>query len=148
MFGFLQPFCSMYIVTKFYFFSPFLANSQHANELPSVLQDLSLAAAERNLHLNTLKMNCFLLLHLVEAFEVETYKAALGNVEPSGKVLEERYFGNSLRVYAPAHSSLLIRARRASPNQMAFCGKMRGRMFCKLLHIYFSWIFVGFGACR
>ncbi|KAG8543015.1 hypothetical protein GDO81_025593 [Engystomops pustulosus] len=30
-------------------------------------------------------MNCFLLLHLVEAFEVETYKAALGNVEPSGK---------------------------------------------------------------
>ncbi|XP_073409040.1 condensin complex subunit 1 [Dendrobates tinctorius] len=61
------------------------ANSQHASELPSVLEDLSLAAAERNLHLNTLKMNCFLLLHLVEAFEVETYKASLGNVEPSGK---------------------------------------------------------------
>ncbi|XP_073540987.1 condensin complex subunit 1 [Phyllobates terribilis] len=61
------------------------ANSQHASELPSILEDLSLAAAERNLHLNTLKMNCFLLLHLVEAFEVETYKAALGNVEPSGK---------------------------------------------------------------
>ncbi|KAM3913353.1 condensin complex subunit 1 [Leptodactylus fuscus] len=61
------------------------ANSQHASELPSVLEDLSLATAERNLHLNTLKMNCFLLLHLVEAFEVDTYKAALGNVEPSGK---------------------------------------------------------------
>ncbi|KAG9471307.1 hypothetical protein GDO78_015246 [Eleutherodactylus coqui] len=61
------------------------ANSQHASELPSVLEDLSLATAERNLHLNTLKMNCFLLLHLVEAFEVETYQAALGNVEPSGK---------------------------------------------------------------
>ncbi|XP_044155231.1 condensin complex subunit 1 [Bufo gargarizans] len=61
------------------------ANSQHASELPSVLDDMSLATAERDLHLNTLKMNCFLLLHLVEAFEVETYKAALGNVEPSGK---------------------------------------------------------------
>ncbi|KAM4033008.1 condensin complex subunit 1 isoform 2-T3 [Anomaloglossus baeobatrachus] len=61
------------------------ANSQHASDLPSVLEDLSLASAERNLHLNILKMNCFLLLYLVEAFEVETYKAALGNVEPSGK---------------------------------------------------------------
>ncbi|XP_056386757.1 condensin complex subunit 1 isoform X2 [Hyla sarda] len=61
------------------------ANSQHASELPSVLEDLSLATTERDLHLNILKMNCFLLLHLVEAFEVETYKAALGNVEPSGK---------------------------------------------------------------
>ncbi|XP_069836022.1 condensin complex subunit 1 isoform X2 [Dendropsophus ebraccatus] len=61
------------------------ANSQHASELPSVLEDLSLSTAERNLHLNTLKMNCFLLLQLVEAFEVETYKAALGNVEPSGR---------------------------------------------------------------
>ncbi|XP_075699090.1 condensin complex subunit 1 [Rhinoderma darwinii] len=66
------------------------ANSQHAGELPSVLEDLSLATAERNLHLNTLKMNCFLLLHLVEAFEVETYKAALGNVEPSGKGKKSR----------------------------------------------------------
>ncbi|KAM5142461.1 condensin complex subunit 1 [Mantella aurantiaca] len=61
------------------------ATSQHAAELPAVLEDLSLAQADKNTHLNTLKMNCFLLVHLVEAFEVETYKAALGNVEPSGK---------------------------------------------------------------
>lgn len=62
------------------------ATSQHAAELPAVLEDLSLAQADKNTQLNTLKMNCFLLVHLVEAFEVETYKAALGNVEPSGKV--------------------------------------------------------------
>ncbi|XP_018408739.1 PREDICTED: condensin complex subunit 1 isoform X1 [Nanorana parkeri] len=61
------------------------ATSQHAAELPAVLEDLSLAQADKNTHLNTLKMNCFLLVHLIEAFEVETYKAALGNVEPSGK---------------------------------------------------------------
>ncbi|XP_040217115.1 condensin complex subunit 1 isoform X1 [Rana temporaria] len=61
------------------------ATSQHAAELPAVLEDLSLAQADKNTQLNTLKMNCFLLVHLVEAFEVETYKAALGNVEPSGK---------------------------------------------------------------
>ncbi|XP_072280070.1 condensin complex subunit 1 isoform X2 [Pyxicephalus adspersus] len=59
--------------------------SQHAAELPAVLEDLSLAQADKNNHLNTLKMNCFLLVHLIEAFEVETYKAALGNVEPSGR---------------------------------------------------------------
>lgn len=62
------------------------ATSQHAAELPAVLEDLSLSQADKNTQLNTLKMNCFLLVHLVEAFEVETYKAALGNVEPSGKV--------------------------------------------------------------
>ncbi|XP_063818506.1 condensin complex subunit 1 isoform X2 [Pseudophryne corroboree] len=61
------------------------ATSQHASELPAVLEDQTLATVDRNVHLNTLKMNCFLLVHLVEAFEVETYKAALGNVEPSGR---------------------------------------------------------------
>ncbi|XP_068115007.1 condensin complex subunit 1 [Hyperolius riggenbachi] len=61
------------------------ATSQMASDLPAVLEDTSLSQADRNTHLNTLKMNCFLLVHLVEAFEVETYKAALGNVEPSGR---------------------------------------------------------------
>ncbi|XP_075071952.1 condensin complex subunit 1 [Mixophyes fleayi] len=61
------------------------ATSQHASELPSILEDQTLSTADRSVHLNTLKMTCFLLVHLVEAFEVETYKAALGNVEPSGR---------------------------------------------------------------
>ncbi|KAM9326257.1 condensin complex subunit 1 [Gastrophryne carolinensis] len=61
------------------------ATSQHASEMPAILEDQTLAQAGRNTHLNALKMNCFLIVHLVEAFEVETYKAALGNVEPSGK---------------------------------------------------------------
>ncbi|KAM4636335.1 condensin complex subunit 1 [Discoglossus pictus] len=61
------------------------ATSQHASELPALLEDLSLSPPERNTHLNTLKMNCFLLSHLVMAFESEMYKAALVNVEPSKK---------------------------------------------------------------
>ncbi|XP_053306330.1 condensin complex subunit 1 isoform X2 [Spea bombifrons] len=59
--------------------------SRHASELPAVLEDLSLPQPQRNAHLNTLKMTCFLLTQLTEAFEAETYKAALGNVEPTGK---------------------------------------------------------------
>ncbi|XP_075468792.1 condensin complex subunit 1 isoform X2 [Ascaphus truei] len=61
------------------------ATSRHASELPAVLNDLTLPQPERSAHLNALKMNCFLLTQLVEAFEAETYKAALGCVEPSGK---------------------------------------------------------------
>ncbi|KAM8924116.1 condensin complex subunit 1 isoform 2-T2 [Pelodytes ibericus] len=61
------------------------ATSRHASELPAVLDDLSLPAAQRNAHLNTLKMNCFLLAQLTQAFEAETYRAALGNIVPSGK---------------------------------------------------------------
>ncbi|CAH2322684.1 condensin complex subunit 1 [Pelobates cultripes] len=61
------------------------ATSRHANELPAILEDLAMPAHQRNAHLNTLKMNCFILAQLVEAFEAETYKAALASVEPSGK---------------------------------------------------------------
>ncbi|KAE8589790.1 hypothetical protein XENTR_v10017743 [Xenopus tropicalis] len=59
--------------------------SRHASELPAILEDLNLSAPQRAAHLNALKMNCFILTQLVEAFEAETYKASLGNVEPSGK---------------------------------------------------------------
>ncbi|XP_053548828.1 condensin complex subunit 1 [Bombina bombina] len=61
------------------------ATAQHANELPPLLEDLTLSSAQRSAHLNTLKMNCFLLAQLAEAFEGEMYKAALGCVEPGGK---------------------------------------------------------------
>ncbi|KAM4703298.1 condensin complex subunit 1 [Rhinophrynus dorsalis] len=61
------------------------ATSRHASELPAILEDLTLSPAQRNAHLNALKMNCFILTRLSEAFEEETYKATLGSVEPSGK---------------------------------------------------------------
>uniref|UniRef100_A0A8C5N0N7 Condensin complex subunit 1 n=1 Tax=Leptobrachium leishanense TaxID=445787 RepID=A0A8C5N0N7_9ANUR len=61
------------------------ATCRHSSDLPVVLEDLTMAQTQRNDHLNTLKMNCFLLAQLVDAFESETYKAALRNVEPSRK---------------------------------------------------------------
>nr|AAD15962.1 pEg7 [Xenopus laevis] len=59
--------------------------SRHANELPAILEDLNMSVPQRAAHLNALKMNCFILTQLIEAFEAETYKASLGSVEPSGK---------------------------------------------------------------
>ncbi|XP_078507673.1 condensin complex subunit 1 isoform X2 [Lissotriton helveticus] len=59
--------------------------SRHASELPAVLEDLTLSSADRCTHLNTLKMNCYLLTQLVEAFEAETYKTGLVNLEAGGR---------------------------------------------------------------
>ncbi|XP_030043749.1 condensin complex subunit 1 [Microcaecilia unicolor] len=60
------------------------AVSRHSHELPAALEDSDLSPANRLLHLNVLKMNCYLLTQLLEAFEAETYKMGL-NMEPCGK---------------------------------------------------------------
>lgn len=59
--------------------------SHHSNELPAILSDSGLSHADRAAHLNALKMNCYLLTGLVDAFEMETCKSRLLEVDPGGK---------------------------------------------------------------
>uniref|UniRef100_A0A8B9RWE7 Condensin complex subunit 1 n=1 Tax=Accipiter nisus TaxID=211598 RepID=A0A8B9RWE7_9AVES len=59
--------------------------SHHSNELPAILGDSGLSRADRTAHLNALKMNCYLLTGLVDAFEMETCKSGLLEVGPGGK---------------------------------------------------------------
>lgn len=62
--------------------------SHHSSELPAILDDSQLSHAARTAHLNALKMNCYLLAGLVDAFETETCKTGLLEVGPGGKVDE------------------------------------------------------------
>ncbi|KAM6212507.1 condensin complex subunit 1 isoform 1-T1 [Sarcoramphus papa] len=64
--------------------------SHHSNELPAILDDSGLSHADRTAHLNALKMNCYLLTGLVDAFEMETYKSGLLEVDPGGKNKKNR----------------------------------------------------------
>ncbi|XP_074013435.1 condensin complex subunit 1 [Numenius arquata] len=64
--------------------------SQHSNELPAILRDSGLSHADRTAHLNALKMNCYLLTGLVDAFEMETCKSSLLEVDPGGKNKKNR----------------------------------------------------------
>ncbi|NWU98702.1 CND1 protein, partial [Upupa epops] len=48
--------------------------SHHCDELSAILGDSGLSSEDRIAHLNALKMNCYLLTGLVDAFETETYK--------------------------------------------------------------------------
>ncbi|NXK07890.1 CND1 protein, partial [Herpetotheres cachinnans] len=64
--------------------------SHHSNELPAILGDSGLSHADRAAHLNTLKMNCYLLTGLVDAFETETCKSGLLEVDPGGKNKKNR----------------------------------------------------------
>ncbi|XP_009997339.1 PREDICTED: condensin complex subunit 1, partial [Chaetura pelagica] len=64
--------------------------SHHSNELPTILGDSGLSCGERAAHLNALKMNCYLLTGLVDAFETETCKSALLEVHPGGKNKKNR----------------------------------------------------------
>ncbi|NWY02789.1 CND1 protein, partial [Nothoprocta ornata] len=64
--------------------------SRHSNDLPAVLGDSGLSHADRAAHLNALKMNCYLLTGLVEAFEMETCKSGLVELDPSGKNKKNR----------------------------------------------------------
>uniref|UniRef100_A0A8C0BA34 Condensin complex subunit 1 n=1 Tax=Buteo japonicus TaxID=224669 RepID=A0A8C0BA34_9AVES len=59
--------------------------SHHSNELPAILGDSGLSRTDRTAHLNALKMNCYLLTGLVDAFEMETCKSGLLEVGPGGK---------------------------------------------------------------
>ncbi|KAM6438422.1 condensin complex subunit 1 [Rhynochetos jubatus] len=65
------------------------AVSHHSDELPAILGDSELSRAERAAHLNALKMNCYLLTGLVDAFEMQTCKSGL-EVDPSGKNKKNR----------------------------------------------------------
>ncbi|XP_009586153.1 PREDICTED: condensin complex subunit 1-like [Fulmarus glacialis] len=64
--------------------------SHHSNELPAILGDSGLSHADRAAHLNALKMNCYLLTGLVDAFEMETCKSRLLEVDPGGKNKKNR----------------------------------------------------------
>ncbi|XP_026716613.1 condensin complex subunit 1 [Athene cunicularia] len=64
--------------------------SHHSKELPAILGGAGLSQADRTAHLNTLKMNCYLLTGLVDAFEMETSSSALLEVDPSGKNKKNR----------------------------------------------------------
>uniref|UniRef100_A0A8B9MWC3 Condensin complex subunit 1 n=1 Tax=Accipiter nisus TaxID=211598 RepID=A0A8B9MWC3_9AVES len=68
--------------------------SHHSNELPAILGDSGLSRADRTAHLNALKMNCYLLTGLVDAFEMETCKSGLleikkNRTKTSGSLWEE-----------------------------------------------------------
>ncbi|XP_075564505.1 condensin complex subunit 1 [Pelecanus crispus] len=64
--------------------------SHHSNELPAILGDSGLSHADRTAHLNALKMNCYLLTGLVDAFEMETCKSSCLEVDPGGKNKKNR----------------------------------------------------------
>ncbi|NXY14960.1 CND1 protein, partial [Atrichornis clamosus] len=59
--------------------------SHHSNELPAILSDSGLSHADRAAHLSALKMNCYLLTGLVDAFEMETCKNRWMEVDPGKK---------------------------------------------------------------
>lgn len=61
--------------------------SHHSNELPGILSDSGLSHEDRAAHLNALKMNCYLLTGLMDAFEMETCKNSL-EADPGRKVGE------------------------------------------------------------
>uniref|UniRef100_A0A8C8B2Z5 Condensin complex subunit 1 n=1 Tax=Otus sunia TaxID=257818 RepID=A0A8C8B2Z5_9STRI len=64
--------------------------SHHSKELPAILGGSGLSQADRAAHLNALKMNCYVLTGLVDAFELETSSSALLEVDPSGKNKKNR----------------------------------------------------------
>ncbi|XP_054242817.1 condensin complex subunit 1 [Indicator indicator] len=64
--------------------------SYHSNELPTILADSGLSSADRKAHLNALKMNCYLLTGLMNAFEMEICKCGVLEVDPGGKNKKKR----------------------------------------------------------
>ncbi|NXE26036.1 CND1 protein, partial [Ardeotis kori] len=64
--------------------------SHHSNELAAILADSGLSHADCAAHLNALKMNCYLLTGLVDAFEMEAYKNGLLEMDPGGKNKKNR----------------------------------------------------------
>uniref|UniRef100_A0A8C0ZF30 Condensin complex subunit 1 n=1 Tax=Cyanistes caeruleus TaxID=156563 RepID=A0A8C0ZF30_CYACU len=59
--------------------------SHHSNELPNILSDSGLSHADRAAHLNALKMSCYLLTGLMDAFEMETCKNSCLEADPGRK---------------------------------------------------------------
>uniref|UniRef100_A0A8C3M2F5 Condensin complex subunit 1 n=1 Tax=Chrysolophus pictus TaxID=9089 RepID=A0A8C3M2F5_CHRPC len=64
--------------------------THHSNELSTILSDSGLSHTDRDAHLNALKMNCYLLSGLLEAFEMEAFKSGLAEVDPAGKNKKSR----------------------------------------------------------
>uniref|UniRef100_A0A8C4U7W2 Condensin complex subunit 1 n=1 Tax=Falco tinnunculus TaxID=100819 RepID=A0A8C4U7W2_FALTI len=88
----LQHFDSLYralkgVLMTFHLFS---VVSHHSNELPAIVHDSGLSRVDCAAHLNALKMNCYLLTGLVDAFETETCRNALLEVNPGGKNKKNR----------------------------------------------------------
>nr|XP_021404490.1 condensin complex subunit 1 isoform X1 [Lonchura striata domestica] len=59
--------------------------SHHSSDLPAILSDSGLSQADRAAHLNALKMNCYLLTGLMDAFEMETCKNSCMEADPGRK---------------------------------------------------------------
>ncbi|CAO2606618.1 Condensin complex subunit 1 [Lemmus lemmus] len=59
--------------------------SCHSQELPSILDDATLSVSDRTAHLNTLKMNCYALIRLLESFENMTSQKSLINLDVGGR---------------------------------------------------------------
>ncbi|XP_063250321.1 condensin complex subunit 1 isoform X2 [Prinia subflava] len=59
--------------------------SHHSNELPTILSNSGLSHADRAAHLNALKMNCYLLAGLMDAFEMETCNSSGLEADPGRK---------------------------------------------------------------
>ncbi|NXT72031.1 CND1 protein, partial [Chaetops frenatus] len=59
--------------------------SQHSSELPAILSDSGLSRADCAAHLSALKMNCYLLTGLMDAFEIETCKNSCLEADPGKK---------------------------------------------------------------
>ncbi|XP_048675782.2 condensin complex subunit 1 isoform X4 [Caretta caretta] len=68
--------------------------SRHSSDLSSILDNLDLSPSDRTIHLNALKMNCYVLTHLVEAFEIDSCKSGLAGLDPSGKSKKNRTTGS------------------------------------------------------
>ncbi|XP_075408284.1 condensin complex subunit 1-like isoform X2 [Tenrec ecaudatus] len=59
--------------------------ARHSQELPALLDDASLSASDRSAHLNALKMNCYALIRLGEAFETMASQMSLLDLDVAGK---------------------------------------------------------------
>ncbi|XP_051819614.1 condensin complex subunit 1 isoform X1 [Antechinus flavipes] len=64
--------------------------SRHSQDLPAVLDDTALSVSDRNAHLNALKMNCYILIRLMESFETTTSKTSLMGQDHGGKGKKSR----------------------------------------------------------
>ncbi|XP_053154023.1 condensin complex subunit 1 isoform X2 [Hemicordylus capensis] len=59
--------------------------TSHSSALASILDDAELVSSLRALHLNALKMNCYVLARIVEAFETESGKNSLVGLDSKRK---------------------------------------------------------------
>ncbi|XP_067402039.1 condensin complex subunit 1 isoform X1 [Emydura macquarii macquarii] len=68
--------------------------SRHSSDLSSILDTHDLSPSDRTAHLNALKMNCYVLTHLAEAFETDSCKSGVAGLDPNGKSKKNRARGS------------------------------------------------------